>query len=73
MNTSELVGAVSYVFDSVKNLTIPDRIWKLILDKEQVNPIYLWYVLNESTFRKHVTNIATGTSGSMKNISQKII
>lgn len=71
MNTSELVGAVSYVFDSVKNLTIPDRIWKLILDKEQVNPIYLWYVLNESTFRKHVTNIATGTSGSMKNISQK--
>ncbi|MED4850602.1 restriction endonuclease subunit S [Caldifermentibacillus hisashii] len=70
MNTSELVGAAAYVFDEIKNIALPDRIWKLHYSRK-INPIFLWYFINQSYFRDKVTDIATGTSGSMKNISQK--
>lgn len=70
MNTSELVGAAAYVFNEIKNIALPDRIWKLHYSRK-INPIFLWYFINQSYFRDKVTDIATGTSGSMKNISQK--
>ncbi|NWN98775.1 MAG: restriction endonuclease subunit S [Bacillus sp. (in: Bacteria)] len=70
MNTSELVGAAAYVFNEIKNVALPDRIWKLHYSRK-INPIFLWYFINQSYFRDKVTDIATGTSGSMKNISQK--
>ncbi|MFF2795336.1 restriction endonuclease subunit S [Lysinibacillus xylanilyticus] len=70
MNTSELVGAVAYVFDEPSKLAIPDRIWKLEVDENKLAPIYTWYYLNQPYFRKLVTRISSGTSGSMKNISQ---
>jgi type I restriction enzyme S subunit len=70
MNTIELVGAAAYVFDDVKNIALPDRIWKLHYN-DQINPIFLWYFINQTSFRDKVSEIATGTSGSMKNISQQ--
>ncbi|PAE92472.1 restriction endonuclease subunit S [Shouchella clausii] len=70
MNTSELVGAAGYVFDEIENVALPDRIWKLHYN-EKINPIYLWYYINQPSFRNKVSDIATGTSGSMKNIAQK--
>jgi type I restriction enzyme, S subunit len=69
MNTTELVGAAGYVFDEIEDVALPDRIWKLHYN-EKVNPIYLWYYINQPSFRRKVSDIATGTSGSMKNISQ---
>jgi type I restriction enzyme, S subunit len=70
MNTSELVGAAGYVFEEIENVALPDRIWKLHYN-EKVNPIFLWYYINQPSFRTKVSDIATGTSGSMKNIAQK--
>jgi len=71
MNTTELVGASTYVFDDVKNLALPDRIWKFILSKENsVNPLFLWYCINWSSFRRVISEMSSGTSGSMKNITK---
>lgn len=69
MNTTQLVGAVAYVNKDIDNIALPDRIWKVHW-KCDVNPIYVWYCLNQKSFRNQLLAIATGTSGSMKNISQ---
>lgn len=69
MNTSELVGAAAYVNKNIDKVALPDRIWRLELNSN-INPIYLWYCLNTFKFRSNVSRIASGTSGSMKNISQ---
>ncbi|MDF2448082.1 MAG: restriction endonuclease subunit [Bacteroidota bacterium] len=71
MNTTELVGASTYVFDDVKNLALPDRIWKFILSEEkQIDSLFLWYCINWSSFRRTISEISSGTSGSMKNITK---
>ena len=70
MNTNELVGAAAISKKSYDNIAIPDRIWKVNW-KGDCSPIYVWFLLNTRYFRRRVTNIATGTSGSMKNVSQK--
>ncbi len=70
MNTEELVGASAYVWKDSDFLTLPDRLWKLHV-MENVDPIYLWKTLQQSYFRDSIRRNASGTSGSMKNISQK--
>lgn len=71
MNTCELVGASVFVFDEIKNLALPDRIWKFILNENNdINSYFLWYSINWSSFRKIISSISSGTSGSMKNITK---
>jgi len=72
MNTSELVGASVLVRDEIENYTIPDRIWKIkwkSKDSQTLN--YFWQCINHESFRNEISKIATGTSGSMKNMSKK--
>lgn len=70
MNTPALVGTVGYVWDVDDNIYLPDRLWKAnIIDK--VNPIFLWQLLIQPSTKIEIQKIATGTSGSMKNISKE--
>lgn len=69
MNTPQLVGESGYVYDDFPNLFLPDRLW-LIKTQKDVNAKWLSLVLISSKVKVALTNIATGTSGSMKNIAQ---
>ena len=70
MNTTELVGAVGYVWKIDDNIFIPDRLWKANL-KNDVNPIFIWQLLIQSEMKEKIQKICSGTSGSMKNISKE--
>lgn len=69
MNTPELVGACSYVFNAPDNMYYPDRLWKAIL-QENTNPIFLWQLLWDNDVRKAIKEKSGGTSGTMHNISK---
>lgn len=69
MNTSELVGATAYVWNVNPNTYIPDRLWKANF-KPNCNPIFVWQLLIQSSTKEKIRRIASGTSGSMKNISK---
>ena len=69
MNTAELVGATAYVWKSKENIYIPDRLWKANF-KPNVNPIFVWQLLIQRSTKEQIRKIASGTSGSMKNISK---
>lgn len=69
MNTADLVGACAYVWDVKPNIYLPDRLWRMKL-KDRVNPIYLWKALIQLDAKQQIRSLASGTSGTMKNISK---
>lgn len=72
MNTAELVGACAYVFDVDSNCYLPDRLWRIEYN-EKANPIFLWYSLTSFPAKEQIRAKASGTSGSMKNISKPLL
>ena len=68
MNTLEYVGAIAYVWKAPQNTYLPDRLWRAKL-KSGANPIYLWFSLKQEKAKEQIRAKASGTSGSMKNIS----
>lgn len=69
MNTPELVGACSYVFEAPENMYYPDRLWKVIT-KNNANPIFIWQLLWDPEIRRQIKEKSGGTSGTMHNISK---
>ena len=69
MNTLEYVGACAYVWKAPKNTYLPDRLWR-VKPKENINSIYLWFSLIQSESKEQIRAMASGTSGTMKNISR---
>jgi type I restriction enzyme S subunit len=70
-NTSALVGAVALVDEDYKNLLLPDKIWRFVWKEPQnVDPVFVWTLFQRPRVREEISKRATGTSGSMKNISQ---
>ncbi len=72
MNTAELVGACAYVFDVDDNVFLPDRLWRIEY-KTNANPIFLWKSLISESSKEQIRRKASGTSGSMKNISKPLL
>ncbi len=70
-NTLELVGATAYVLRNYPNLLLPDTIFKLEFDKSKVDGIFLWKLLSNKSVRGGMQKLATGSAGSMPNISQE--
>jgi type I restriction enzyme S subunit len=70
MNTPDLVGANAYVDAEYSNLFLPDRLWALKPINGHVHCRWLAYWLGSAHTRFTISRIATGTSGSMKNITQ---
>jgi type I restriction enzyme S subunit len=70
MNTPQLVGECGLIDKNYPNLFVPDRLWQGRVNKLLFNPKLVSLLLASENFRFRLTSIATGTSGSMKNISQ---
>lgn len=71
MNTIDLVGECGYVDSDYPQLFVPDRLWLTRFRRDAgVSARWLAYVLSSETYRQSIKGLATGTSGSMKNISQ---
>ncbi len=69
-NTPELVGMAAYVFETERNLMMPDLIFRLNV-KNDLNKIYLWKLINHPLFRERIQNLANGSAKSMSNISKE--
>jgi len=71
-NTTQLVGAVAYVEDAPPNLLLPDKLWRFVWRQPiLVDPHFVWSLFQTPSLRFELGRRATGTSGSMKNISQE--
>ena len=72
-NTAELVGATALIgMECPANLVLPDKIWRFIWRADfQGMPEFVWALFQEQATRQALGNIASGTGGSMKNISMK--
>ena len=71
-NTTELVGACAFVDATPENHLLPDKLWRFVWRMpHEVEPLFVWHLLQGRRVRKEIGDLATGSSGSMKNISQK--
>src|SRR5690554_428413 len=68
-NTEELVGASAFIDRDYPNLFLPDKVWQT-MPKPNADMKWLSYVLASEHSRYTLSNLATGTSGSMKNITK---
>ena len=70
-NTTELVGATVYVFKTPPNHLLPDKLWRFVWRADRpVEPHYIHALFMTPAIKRELGKRATGTSGSMKNISK---
>lgn len=72
-NTSQLVGRSCIVGDAPPGLMLCDKVLRLRINERSVPTRYVHIVLGLAEVRRQIEIAATGTSGSMKNISQQSI
>ncbi|MFI1207842.1 hypothetical protein ACH4UV_09595 [Streptomyces sp. NPDC020802] len=70
-NTEELIGAVALVEEEPETLALPDKLWRFVWPREGNSfPLYVRHLFRQEEFRRQIRERSSGTSGSMKNISQ---
>ena len=69
-NTREYVGMTAIVRKTPKNLMLPDLIFRL-LPRECIRTEYLHQLINHTQYRPVISGLASGTAGSMPNISKQ--
>lgn len=69
MNTPALVGANAYVAAGIENLFLPDRLWAA-KPRANASMRFVAFILGSDKGRAALATLATGTSGSMKNITK---
>jgi type I restriction enzyme S subunit len=70
-NTAELIGATAFVHSTPANVFLPDKLWRFVWhDEPKADSHFVRYLFQQPKFRKEISRRASGTSGSMKNISQ---
>jgi len=70
-NTRELVGAVALAQSPPPNLVLPDKLWRFVWrDPSTVEPLFVLAMLRTPAMRRQLSERASGTGGSMKNISK---
>ncbi|GAC1606589.1 MAG: hypothetical protein NVS3B3_07120 [Aquirhabdus sp.] len=70
MNTEDLVGASAYVDRDYADLYLPDRLWQAEKANDTFSMKYVHYIISSPRFRKAISGLSGGTSGSMKNITK---
>jgi type I restriction enzyme S subunit len=70
-NTFELVGLVCYVTNHPERLMLSDKTLRLSVKANRMTTPFLFWQLQHPKTRTQIEIAATGTSGSMKNISQR--
>lgn len=69
-NTPALVGESAYVDSSRADLFLPDKLWQTQPSDKTHSVKWLAFFLQSPFARQEISKAATGTSGSMKNISK---
>jgi type I restriction enzyme S subunit len=70
-NTVELVGAVCRVRTAPPMVLLPDKLWRVkFANASKLDADYALILLQNREMRRRIGSVATGTSGSMKNITQ---
>jgi type I restriction enzyme S subunit len=69
-NTTEYVGAAVLVGDTRPRLLLSDKSLRLIV-KEGVDKTWLLFALSAPQTRNQISEVASGTSDSMRNVSQE--
>lgn len=70
-NTTDLIGATALVTNPPPGLLLPDKLWRFKWHEiRRVEPLYVLHLFRQPRFRREVGRRATGTSSSMRNISQ---
>ncbi|WP_256860775.1 restriction endonuclease subunit S [Salmonella bongori] len=69
-NTRELVAAICMVHQDYNNVFLPDKLWSIKLNHELLLPEFFLVLIQSEKVRELLTKQATGTSGSMLNISK---
>jgi type I restriction enzyme, S subunit len=69
MNTPALVGMSGFVRESHPNLFLPDRLWAAKVSPDH-SAEWTAHLFGSSMMRSVISSKATGTSGSMKNITK---
>lgn len=69
-NTTELVGAVALVSETPPNLALPDKVWRFDWHDDRSNPTYFHALFRTPAIRRRISRLASGTGGSMKNVSK---
>lgn len=72
-NTPDLVGASCIIEEWTSRLMLSDKTLRLVENPDLVMKQYIYHSLQQSYVRKQISIAATGTSMSMKNISQGAI
>ncbi len=70
-NTPELVGRTVVVEQSYSNLMLSDKLLRLRINRLIAEPRFINLVLGAPLWRELIQDAATGSSGSMKNLSQE--
>ncbi|MFD5450681.1 restriction endonuclease subunit S [Streptomyces sp. NPDC003470] len=69
-NTEDLVGLACVVENPPPRLMLSDKTLRLVVDDSMADVGFVAAVLSNPVVRAQIKSAATGTSGSMKNISQ---
>lgn len=69
-NTTELVGAVAHVSQVADNLVLPDKIWRFEWRDTASVPTFYRSLFQTPAIRRRISQMSSGTGGSMKNISK---
>ena len=72
-NTYQLVGIVCLVRSPQPRLMLCDKTLRLRFDPRRAKGDFMFWLLQQPLVRRQIEIHATGTSGSMKNISQPVI
>lgn len=72
MNTTALVGANAYVENDAANVFLPDRLWAA-KPAPDTNMRFMAYILGSDRRRGALSELAAGSSGSMKNIAKPAV
>lgn len=69
-NTTELVGATAIVDSAVQGLALPDKVWRFEFKDPGSSPVFYQALLQTAEIRALISGLASGSGGSMKNISK---
>jgi len=72
-NTVDLVGFAGIFDEDRADVSFPDTMMRLPVDKQKALPNYLELVLLSNRGRRHMMKTASGTSSSMKKINRKTL
>ncbi len=70
-NTEALVGATAVVEITDGRTLLPDKLWRFVWRGDAtIEPRFALHLLQQPAMRNKLSQLASGTGGSMKNISQ---